>query len=413
MRMARCNSPRPETRNSPRPLHLLDAQGDVALQFAHQPFAQLAAGDVLALAPGEGAVVDAEDHAHRRLFDLDRRQGDGVERVGQGVADAHAGDAGHGHDRPGTDLGLLLPLQVAEGIELGDAPLGGVAVVVDVGHGLPGLQSPGVQAADGDLAHVAAVLQRGDEQLRRAVGIDERRGDGVEDGIEQQRQVRPQLRRRRAGAAVGGLGVDDRELHLLLRRAQVDEQVEGGVDGVVGPGGGAVDLVDDQDDLQPLGQRLAQHKARLGHRPLNGIDQQQRAVDHVHDALHLAAEVGMAGRIDDVDRHALVVDAGVLGQDGDAALALQVVGVKDALAHRLVLAVGVGLLQHAVDQGRFAVVDVGDDGDIADVFALNHGRSQSAKRLTQRTPRDTKTAKSSSPGVFGVLLRPLSEVFSS
>ncbi len=256
-------------------------------------------------------------------------------------------------------------------------------MVVDVGHGLAGLQPPGVQAADGDLAHVGAVLQGRHEQLRRAVGVNGRRGDVLDDGVEQQRQVGVQLGGSGPGAAVGGLGVDDREVGLLLRRAQVDEQVEGSVDGVVGAGGGAVDLVDDEDDLQPLGQRLAQHKARLGHWPLNGVDQQQRAVDHVHDALYLAAEVGVAGGVDDVDGHAVVVDAGVLGQDGDAALALQVVGVEDALAHRLVLAVDVGLFQHAVDQRRLAVVYVGDDGDVADVLSLDHSLVRGEKSSRQ------------------------------
>ncbi|GAA4773972.1 hypothetical protein GCM10023329_22470 [Streptomyces sanyensis] len=34
---------------------------------------------------------------------------------------------------------------------------------------------------------------------------------------------------------------------------------------------------------------------------------------------------------------------------------------------------GTGLLEHGVDDGRLAVVDVGDDGDVADVVARGHG----------------------------------------
>ena len=82
-------------------------------------------------------------------------------------------------------------------------------------------------------------------------------------------------------------------------------------------------------------------------------------------ALDLAAEVGVAGRVDDVDLDALVDDRGVLGHDGDAALALQVVGVHHALGDLLVVAEDVALAEHAVDQGRLAVVDVGDDRDVA------------------------------------------------
>jgi hypothetical protein len=79
----------------------------------------LAAGQVLALAAGEGAVVDAEGHAHGRLFDQDGRQRPGIVRIGQGIADAHVGDAGHGDDGAGLDLGLGDALQVVEGEDLG------------------------------------------------------------------------------------------------------------------------------------------------------------------------------------------------------------------------------------------------------------------------------------------------------
>ena len=60
-------------------------------------------------------------------------------------------------------------------------------------------------------------------------------------------------------------------------------------------------------------------------------------------------------------------DRGGLGEDGDAALALEVVGIHGALDHALVLAVGAGLLQQPVDQRGLAVVDVGDDGDVAKI----------------------------------------------
>ena len=49
--------------------------------------------------------------------------------------------------------------------------------------------------------------------------------------------------------------------------------------------------------------------------------------------------------------------------------ALQVVGVEDLLAHQLRLAEAAALAQHAIDQRRLAVVDVGDDGDVANVLA--------------------------------------------
>ena len=63
----------------------------------------------------------------------------------------------------------------------------------------------------------------------------------------------------------------------------------------------------------------------------------------------------------------------VLGQDGDAALAFQIVGVEDARAAPAaqLLAELPGLLEHLVDQRRLAVVDVGDDGHISQIISLH------------------------------------------
>ena len=59
------------------------------------------------------------------------------------------------------------------------------------------------------------------------------------------------------------------------------------------------------------------------------------------------------------------MDGGVLGQDGDAALALELVAVHRALGDALVGAERAALVQQRVDQRGLAVVDVGDDGDVA------------------------------------------------
>ena len=72
----------------------------------------------------------------------------------------------------------------------------------------------------------------------------------------------------------------------------------------------------------------------------------------------------------------LYVAGAVLGQNGDAALTLDVAGVHDALGHHLVVAESTGLLEHLVDQSGLAVVDVRDDRDVAEIF-LNHIRSLS------------------------------------
>ena len=112
-------------------------------------------------------------------------------------------------------------------------------------------------------------------------------------------------------------------------------------------------------------QRAGEDEARLRHGALSGIDEQDNAVDHLEDTLDLSAEVGVARGIDNVDLGVAVADGGVLGKDGDAALALKVVGVHDAVDDLLIFTVDAALLEHLVDKRGLAVVDVRDNGDVA------------------------------------------------
>ena len=169
---------------------------------------------------------------------------------------------------------------------------------------------------------------------------------------------------------------------------QVEEQLVGLVHHLGDPGVAAVHLVDDEDDRHVAVQRLAQHEPRLRQRALRCVDEQHHAVDHGQAALHLTAEVGVAGRVDDVDRHAVrcrradVPDGRVLGEDGDALLALELAGVHGALVDVLVLTEGAGLPEHRVHQGGLAVVDMGHDGDVSQVGAALHGHGSSLDRGT-------------------------------
>ena len=54
-----------------------------------------------------------------------------------------------------------------------------------------------------------------------------------------------------------------------------------------------------------------------------------------------------------------------LAKDGDAAFTLQVAGIHGALGHCLMRLDGARLAQHLVDQCRFAMIDMGDDGEIS------------------------------------------------
>ena len=174
--------------------------------------------------------------------------------------------------------------------------------------------------------------------------------------------------------ALTGAGEDHREVELLFARVQRREEVKGLVDGEVGVAAGAVDLVDDQEDLEPSRDRLLGDEARLRHRPLEGVDDEQGRVDHVEDALDLAAEVCVSGGVDEVDPGVAVLERGRLRGDRDPALPLEVVAI-----HRPVGVGGsaldrTGCREESVDERGLAVVDVGDDREVSNVCGAHGGQ---------------------------------------
>ncbi len=161
--------------------------------------------------------------------------------------------------------------------------------------------------------------------------------------------------------------VDDGEIELVVGRVQRGEEIEDVVDDFGRARVVLVDLVDTDDRLQADLQRLADHEFGLRHWPFGRVDENDRAINHRQDAFDLAAEIGVAGRVDDVDARVLPQDGGRLGENGDAAFAFEIVRIHDALGNALVVAERARALQQAVDESRLAVIDMRDDRDIAEL----------------------------------------------
>ena len=143
----------------------------------------------------------------------------------------------------------------------------------------------------------------------------------------------------------------------------------------LGLGRRQIDLVDDRNDFQVVVQRQVGVGQRLRLHALRGVHHQQRAFAGLQAARNFVGEIHVAGRVDQVQLvHVAVVGAVVqadgVGLDGDAALALQVHGVEHLL-HHFALRERAGDLEQAVGQRRLAVVDVRDDREIADEFAIH------------------------------------------
>ncbi len=160
--------------------------------------------------------------------------------------------------------------------------------------------------------------------------------------------------------------VNDREIQLLVGCAEFVEQFKSRVHSLLRVCVFAVDLVDDNDRLQAQSQCLTRHETRLRHRAFLCIDQQQNTVNHRQYALYLATEVGMARGIDDVDVRAFVFDCAVLRQNRDTTFFFDIVRIHHACIDVLVVTESTGLTQQLVNQCGLAVVNVGNDGNVAD-----------------------------------------------
>ena len=209
-----------------------------------------------------------------------------------------------------------------------------------------------------DDAEVGVVPAIDQQRLQRRVGVAGGRGQAVDDGFQHAFDVEAGFGRDLDG--FGGVEADD-VLDLLLD--------------ALGLGGGQVDLVEDRDDLVLGVQRLVDVGQRLGFDALRGVDHQQRAFAGGEAAADLVGEIDVARGVHQVERVGLAV-LGLVGEtdglrlDGDAALLLQIHVVEHLLGH-FPRAEGAGVLDQPVGQGGFPVVDMGDDGEVADVAEIS------------------------------------------
>ena len=396
------------------------ADRHVADQLAVQTVLDHAGGElvVLALRAGQRGVVDAEGHRDGRLVHVDQRQRLRVGRVDDRLADHDVVHAGDGHDVAGTGLLDREAVQT-----LGAQDLGELEVLDRAAHTaqavLLALDERAVVDADQtQSAQVVRGVDVGHMGLQRGALLVFGGGDVRDDRIEQRFQVvvvrQPAvLRLVRGGVAGLGGAVDHRQVqqrvevqvHALLDHVlgQAEQQVGGLAHDLLDAGVRAVHLVHAQDHRQLGLQGLAQHEAGLRQRALRGVDEQHHAVDHRDAALDLAAEVGVTGGVDDVDRDAFgmavllgeragVLHRRVLRQDGDALLALQIVGIHHAVGDLLALGEHVRLLEHRVHQRGLAVIDVRHDRHISNIATNCHQNLSyliSVAFLRYRTVRQT------------------------
>ena len=351
---------------------VFDGDGDVGLQLAHQTVADGAGGDVFAFFAGEWAVVDGELHRNRWWVDGDEGKWLDAAVTSDGLADLDVFDARCDADDAACAATFGVgggKTGVSEGLE--DFRLGLGAVAAEKVDGVALFDVAAEDFTDGNAADVFVPLDVGNEHEEWCIGIGLGSRDVLDDLLEERDAVLALVIRAIHEITVTGGAVGEWGVELVFIGVEVEEEFEHLVADLGWIGEWAVDLVDDDDRLEAFLHRLAEHEAGLSLWAAGSVDNEDDAIDHFHDALDFSTEVGVAWGIDDVDGVTVPENGGVFRLDGDALFALEVHGVHGALGGGLVFTVGAAGLKKLVDQCGFPMVNVGDDGEIAN-FQIRH-----------------------------------------
>src|SRR6476661_8494932 len=130
----------------------------------------------------------------------------------------------------------------------------------------------------------------------------------------------------------------------------------------------SVDLVNYDDWLESVFKRFTQNKTRLRLWPIVGVDNQKYAVHHFHDALDFAAEIGVAGCIDNVDAVAVPLKGSILGANRDSFFTLEIHGIHYALFDLLIGTKRPRLAQQLIHKRRLAVIDVRNNSNVTNLI---------------------------------------------
>ena len=118
-------------------------------------------------------------------------------------------------------------------------------------------------------------------------------------------------------------------------------------------------------------KRLLKNKSRLRHGTFSRVDKKDNTIYHLEYTLNLAAEVRMSRGVDDVYLDALIMHGCILCKYCNSAFAFKSVRVHYTLFRCLIFAVNTTLLEHFVNKGRLAVVNVCDYRNISQIFSFH------------------------------------------
>ena len=321
---------------------------------------ELAHGDLKSLIVGGVDGVDPRENHGADFLEAGERLGAGLVLVSDGVADFDFGGGLHVCDDvadvPGFESVGFGHLG-SEDAGLLNLVVGGSMEELDL---IAFLDLAGDDANVGDDAAELIIERIENGGAKEAVGIFDRRRDEFDDGFKDILDPDPLF----GGGGDGVIAGDGEDVFELLAAA-------GDI------GGGKVDFVEDGEDGEVLLHGEVDVGHGLGFHALGGIDDEDGALASGEGPGDFVGKVNVAGGVEEVELVGLTVlgferEGDGMGFDGDPFFPLEVHGVE-VLGLGLPLGNGLGVLHEPIGQGRFAMIDMSDDGEITGEFD-GHGK---------------------------------------
>ena len=156
-----------------------------------------------------------------------------------------------------------------------------------------------------------------------------------------------------------------------------------------------VDLVDDDDWLDPLGKGLTENSLGLDANAFNAVDDDEGTIGNTKGSSNFGGEVNMSWGVDKVDKETVTVGSLVLwevllwhgvvkghtsGLDSDATFLFIWAGIHITGTTGGFVGDDTGTSDKGVGKSGLTVIDVGDNGHVTDVVALVHDLAQLVNR---------------------------------
>ena len=323
---------------------------------------------ILSFPAGKGTVVDIKDHGDcRRIYKYPGKRHGIVLRCNR-IADTDGLDAGNSDDITGLDDIHLFFLQTVKRIKGGKPDTWCDRIFSAKGICMIHREHSVDQPPYANLPHIGIVIEIRNQELGNLCIIGSRTWYGGTDGVKQGLEIFRLISLLQMGNAPFCVGIEDGKLDLPLVRIEIDKKVVNLINDLLDPGVTAVDLIDDDHNGQLFCEGFFNDKSCLRKRSLTGIDQQNGPIDHIQAAFNLTAEIRMPGRINDIDLDVVVPYGRILRHDGNPPLPFEIHRVHHPLCDLLILPEGASLLEHGINEGRFTMINVGNDNNISYVL---------------------------------------------